>query len=174
MVSCQRIIQELGQRAFGIVLLFFALPNALPFSVVPGISTVSSVPILIFACQMIFARKVLWLPKIIAEKPIKQETIARVIHPTLPYLIKIERFLKPRLLFMNSRLMEVINGIVIFCLAILLMLPIPLSNFIIAGLIITFSLGLMAKDGVFILLGYVGTTLYLSVIYLIIMRLIGV
>ena|SRR3990167_7543402 len=172
-VTYQRILQMLGARAFGVVLLFFALPSALPFSAIPGIAVVFSVPILLFSSQMIFARKTLWLPKIIAERTIHQKTICKVIHATVPYLVKVEYFLKPRWSFMNSRFMEIINGTVILCLAILLMLPIPLSNSIFAGLLIIFSLGLIEKDGVFILLGYAGTILYVSLIYLFIMKTIN-
>jgi hypothetical protein len=171
-LTYQRILHVLGDRAFGIVLLFFALPSALPFSAIPGISVVFSVPIILFACQMIFARKTLWLPKIIAERTINQKTISRVIHTTVPLLIKIEYFLKPRWSFMTCRFMEIINGSVVFCLAILLMLPIPLSNFIFAGLLIIFSLGFIEKDGLFLAVGYIGSILYISFIYVFIVAII--
>lgn len=88
------------------------------------------------------------------------KSISKIIHTTVPYLIKIEYFLKPRWSFMTCRFMEIINGTIIFCLAILLMLPIPFSNFIFAALLITFSLGLIEKDGLFIILAYVGVFLY--------------
>ncbi|KTD70887.1 exopolysaccharide biosynthesis protein [Legionella tucsonensis] len=164
-LTYQNILEVLGERAFGIVLLFFALPSALPFSTVPGVSFVFSVPIALFACQMIFARKTLWLPKIIAKRTIHQKTISKIIHTTVPYLTKIEYFLKPRWVFMTYRLMEIINGIIIFCLAIFLMLPIPLSNFIFALLLIIFSLGLIEKDGVLLILGYIGAIFYISFMF---------
>jgi hypothetical protein len=171
-VTFQRILQVLGERAFGIALLFFSLPSALPFSAIPGISFIFSVPIALFACQMIVARKTLWLPKIIAERTIHHKTISRVIHTSVPYLIKIEYFLKPRWAFMTGRFMEIIIGIIIFCLAIFLMLPIPFSNFIFAGLLIIFSLGLIEKDGAFLIAGMLGTVLYVSFIYVFIAALI--
>ena len=164
-LTYQEILQILGERAFGIVLLFFALPSALPFSTVPGVSVVFSVPIALFSCQMVFARKTLWLPKIIAKRTIHQKTIPKAIHATVPYLTKIEYFLKPRWEFMTCRLMEIINGTLIFCLAILLMLPIPLSNFIFAALLIIFSLGLIERDGLLLVIGYIGIIFYASFIY---------
>lgn len=171
-LTYQRILQALGERAFGIVLLFFSLPSALPFSAIPGVSVIFSVPILLFAFQMIFARKTMWLPKSIAERTIHQETIAKIIHATVPYLIKIEYFLKPRWAFMTCRFMEIMNGSIIFGLAILLMLPIPLSNFIFASLLIIFSLGLIEKDGVFLAIGYIGVVFYVSFIYVFIVAII--
>lgn len=171
-LTYQRILQILGERAFGLAVVFFALPSALPFSVIPGISFIFSVPIVFFACQMICLRKTLWLPKIIGKRAIHHENINKVIYSALPYLVKIEYFLKPRMTFMTSRLMEIANGFIILLLAFLLMLPIPLSNFIFAGLLIFIGLGLIEEDGLFIILGYIGVFLYISFIYLFIMEII--
>lgn len=173
LITYHRVMEVLGDRAFGLIVLFFALPSALPFSTIPGVAVIFSAPIILFSCQMIFARKTLWLPNFIAKRTIQQETISKVISATLPYLTKVESFLKPRWPFMNSRFMEIINGVVICCLALLLMLPIPLSNFIFAGLLVIFSLGLIEKDGLFILLGHIGAILYTSFIYLVITKAIS-
>lgn len=83
-LTFQRILHALGERAFGVVLLFFALPSALPFSTIPGVSVVFSVPILLFACQMVFARKTLWLPKIVAERTIHQKTFQKLFMHQYP------------------------------------------------------------------------------------------
>lgn len=160
------ILAGLGQRTFGLVLIFFSLPSALPFSFIPGISLVFSLPILLVSVQMILARKSLWIPSVIRNHKISTNKAKEIIHKTIPYLVKVERFLKPRLAFMNYRGMEIITGIVIMMLALLLLLPIPFSNFIFAALIIIFSLGLIEKDGFFILCGYFATILYFSVLYL--------
>lgn len=169
-LTYQHLLEMLGNRAFGVVLLFFALPSAMPFSAIPGVSVIFSVPILIFACQMIVARKTLWLPKAIANRTVNHKTISKVIHTTVPYLVKMEYFLKPRWTFMDNRFMEILNGAMIFCLALLLMLPIPFSNFIFGGLLIIFSLGLIAKDGLFILIGHLISIFYISFISILIMK----
>ncbi len=171
-LTFQTILYALGERAFGIILLFFALPNALPLSAVPGVSVVFSVPIAIIAWQMIFSRKTLWLPKAIAQRTIHHDTIIKVVHRALPYLIKIERFLKPRWRFMTSRYMEMVHGSLILCLSLLLMLPIPFSNFILSMLIILVSLGLIEKDGLVIVVGYIGAIIYGSFIYMIVLAVI--
>jgi hypothetical protein len=61
--------------------------------------------------------------------------------------------------------MEIINGLIIFFLALFLILPIPLSNFIFAILLITFSLGLIEQDGLVITLGYIAALIYFSFIF---------
>lgn len=163
-ISFEEIIELLGTRAFGIALLLFSLPNALPFSVIPGLAFVFSTPIFFIAVQMILGRSTLWLPDIIAKKTVSQKSLAKIINTTLPYLKKAEFFLKPRWAFMTSRPMEILNGLVILVLALLLILPIPFSNFIFAIQLIVFSMGLIEKDGIFIVLGYTASLLYISLI----------
>ncbi|HRD70079.1 MAG TPA: exopolysaccharide biosynthesis protein [Legionella sp.] len=171
-LTYQSILDRLGESAFGIALLFFALPSALPFAAIPGISFFFSIPIALFALQLIIGRKTLWLPKSVANRTVNKGTIAKVIHTSVPYLKKMEYLLKPRLPVMNSRFFEILNGFIIFCLSILLMLPIPFSNFILAFILIVFSLGLIEKDGVFIIVGYISTFVYISFVYVLIMAAI--
>jgi hypothetical protein len=173
-LSFAYLLQLMGDRAFGMGLLLFALPSALPFSTLPGVAFVFSLPIILFALQMIVGKATLWLPKTIAKRTLQHEKLSKIIHATVPYLLKIERFLKPRLSFMTSRIMEITNGITIFCLALLLILPIPLSNFIFALLIIIFSLGFVEKDGIFIIVAYLCTLGYLAFVYTFILSAINI
>ena len=103
---------------------------------------------------MICKRKSLWLPQPIACRTISQKKISTLIYAAVPYVVRLECFLKPRWMWMTSYIMEIINGITILFLSIFLMLPIPLSNFIFGGIIILFSLGITEKDGIFVFLGY--------------------
>ncbi|HUX78183.1 MAG TPA: exopolysaccharide biosynthesis protein [Alphaproteobacteria bacterium] len=164
------ILQALGKRAFGIVFLFFSLPSVLPFSAIPGVSLLFSIPIAIFALEMIFARKSLWLPEGIANKTISHSKISRIITAVIPYVMKLERLSKPRWALMTCRIMEIVNGIAILCLAFLLMLPIPLSNSIFGALLVIFSLGIAEKDGLLIFIGYFCFILYLCFVYLTIIK----
>lgn len=171
-LTYQSILQALGERAFGLVFLFFSLPSILPFSAVPGLSVIFGLPIAIFALQMIFARKTLWLPEYIAIRNISHIKVVKIIFGVMPYLIKLERLSKPRWPLMNCRAMEIINGTTIFCLALLLMLPIPFSNLFFGTFIILFSVGIVEKDGILILVGYICVILYISVIYFLLLTVV--
>lgn len=164
-LTYRELVQALGARAFGVAILFFSLPAILPFSVIPGVALIFSVPIMIFSIQMIGKRQSLWLPKSIGEKKISHEKIAKMIHVGTPILKALERFSRPRWIWMTSPLMEVMNGIALLCVAILLMLPVPLSNFIFGTILILFGLGTAEKDGLFIFLGYVLFASYVFFIY---------
>lgn len=167
-ITYQNVLQSLGDSAFGLVLLFFSLPSALPLASIPSVSVIFSIPILLFSAQMIVGRKTLWLPPSLARRTISHQVLMKISQKSIPYLMKINHLLKPRWLFMTGRVMEIINGMVIFCLATLLMLPIPFSNFFFAGLLILFSLGVIEKDGVLITLAYAGSIIYISFIYLLV------
>lgn len=167
-----QFLKLLGDRAFGLAVIFFALPSALPISAIPGISFIFGMPIFLLALQMIFMRSSLWLPKRVGMITINHKTILKIVNSSTRYLEKLEGFLKPRLSFITSRKMEIVNGFFLLCLSCLLMLPIPFSNYVLGTLIIIFSLGLIEKDGIFIIAAYTGTILYLSIIYTIIFGVI--
>lgn len=167
-----QIIKKLGDRSYGFILLFFSIPSALPFSFIPGISFIFSIPIALGSLQMIIGRKTIWIPAVLANKSISKETFSKVIRHALPVIKKTESFLKPRYSIMNSRLFMILNGITIVFLSILLMLPIPLSNFFLASLIAIFSLGIIEKDGLFIIAGYVLSFFYISIMYVIILTVV--
>lgn len=164
------ILQILGDRAFGVAILFFALPSLLPCSAIPGVAIVFGLPIVIFTLGMVLGRKSLWLPKSIGNKKISHSKISEIISAVLPYILRLERFSKPRWVFMTYRIIEVINGLTILCLAFLLMLPIPFSNFIFGGLLVIFSIGTIEKDGLLIFMGYLCFIAYIFFIYLVALK----
>lgn len=154
------LVRELGDQAFGLIMILFALPSALPVSVIPGISFIFGLPILFIAIHLLIGRRSLWLPKQLADRSIERGTLLDVVTKTRPYLMYVERLLKPRLTFFSTPLMERVHGVVLLLLSVLLLLPIPFSNFIFAGLIILFGLGIAERDGLFLVSAYAGTIVY--------------
>ncbi|MBY0377163.1 MAG: exopolysaccharide biosynthesis protein [Gammaproteobacteria bacterium] len=158
------LVSTLGGRAYGIISILFALPSALPISAIPGFSFIFGLPIVFIAIHIILARPALWLPRSLENRSVSVKKLARVINTTIPYLLYVERLLKERWLFFSSSFMERVHGIVLLVLSLLLLLPIPFSNFIFATLIILFGLGISEKDGVVLALAYLGAFLYALVL----------
>ncbi|STX30142.1 ABC transporter permease [Legionella beliardensis] len=154
------IVDCLGDQGFGLIIVLFALPSALPISAVPGFSFIFGLPIVFVALQIIGGRHRIWLPTFLAKREVNKEKLVKVIKKTLPYLISIEKLLKPRWSFLTSPIMERVHGVVLLLLSLLLLLPIPMSNFIFAGLIILFGLGLTGEDGLCLTIAYLGAILY--------------
>ncbi|KTC96239.1 exopolysaccharide biosynthesis protein [Legionella feeleii] len=161
LLTYNTLVKAMGEQAYGLIIILFALPSALPISALPGVSFIFSVPIIFIAVHIIMARPSLWLPVALARQRIEAEKLANIVHRTAPHLKRIELLLKPRWQFLSSPVMERIHGIMLLGLGLLLMLPIPFSNFVLALLIILFGLGLSEKDGLLLFIAYCATSLYL-------------
>ncbi len=76
-----------------------------------------------------------------------------LVNKSSPYIRKVERILRPRLLFMTSPFADRIVGFFVLLFSSFVLLPIPLSNFIPGLGVLVISFGLLGKDGLVILLG---------------------
>ncbi len=159
-ISYEEVLKTLGIRAFGILVIFFSLPNLLPFGVIPGISFLFSIPIAFFAVEMLLGQKTFWIPKKLAKKTMSRAKISHMIKKLIPYIQKIEKIAQPRLSLITTSPFDRINALFILSLALLLMLPIPFSNFIIGSIITLLSLGIMEKDGLLLSISYILVALY--------------
>jgi hypothetical protein len=149
------IVAELGERAFGVAMLLFSLPNAVGIGVIPGISTLFGVPQIILALQMLAGFERPWLPAWLLEKSIARADFERMIDRGLPILIRVERYLKPRAAALTGPFVERLTGLVFLVLAAVVSLPIPLGNQPPAVAMAVVALGLTARDGVFVAAGCV-------------------
>ena len=111
-----------------------------------------------------------WLPKWLTRISVKRKILRFVILKSSPLLKKIEKFLKPRLVFITTGHGHQIIGFFATIFAICIALPLPFTNFIPALGIIAMSLGLLSRDGLIIfigiLIGIVGTIFTLAIIIL--------
>lgn len=152
------LLTALGKRSFGFIILLFSIPNALPVAIIPGFSALCGIIVLLTGLQMIFARPVLWLPYFIGKKVIPTSQFITAIQKSMPYLKKIERWVRPRWPVFSSTLGERVLGLIISFLALLLMLPIPFSNMVLGLLISISAIGLIEGDGLMILVGWAGAS----------------
>jgi hypothetical protein len=153
-ITFGEIIQALGQRGYGLLILLFSLPNLLPIPV-PGWGAILAVPVGAFGLQLAIGWHRPWLPRRILERTIKRETLAALVTRAAPFLTRLERAAKPRLFDLTTWTAERVLGAVIVCLSLLLSLPVPFTNGIVALPLVFLSLGLLERDGVIILVGYV-------------------
>jgi len=154
-VKLADIVAELGERAFGVAMLLFSLPNAVGIGVIPGISTLFGVPQIILALQMLAGFERPWLPVWLLEKSIARADFERMIDRSMPVLVRVERYLKPRAAALTGPFVERLMGLVFLVLAAVVSLPIPLGNQPPAVAIAVVALGLTARDGVFVAAGCV-------------------
>lgn len=143
----------LHERGFGILMAIAALPLCLPVPVPPGYTTFFSIPLFIFAIQMILGMSAPWLPKWLEKKEIKTVSLEKLIEKANPWLKKIEIHLRPRMTNVSVKTWEKIIGTFSFVFALSIALPIPMTNFPPGWGILIMSLGLLSKDGLTIIIG---------------------
>ena len=149
-VSVADLVTAMQDRAFGALMLIFAMPNALPTP--PGTSAILGAPLVFLAAQLTFGMKP-WLPKIIANRSMARSDFAAMIGKAAPWIAWAEKLLKPRLVVLARPPAEYVIGAVCLLMATILFLPIPLGNMLPALAICLFSLGLLERDGVWVLAG---------------------
>lgn len=154
-VALGDLVTSLGDRAFGLLMLIFALPNAVGLGTIPGLSTVFGLPQAIFAVQMIAGLQKPWLPRFLMEKSLSAEDFRSIVSKAHPQLSRFELMLKPRLEALTSPLAERVLGIIFLILATIVALPIPLGNWPPAIAMAVISIGLVERDGLFVLIGLV-------------------
>jgi hypothetical protein len=147
-VDVGMLLEALKDRSFGIIIILFALPNAiLPVAWVLG------TPILLFSIQMTMGRQEPWLPEIMRRPQLSRETFARVMAYVARYLGIIESWLQPRWMWLTSNVMERVIGAYLIFLTLVLLVPVPFGNALPSFGIAIIAAGLLEKDGVAIIVG---------------------
>lgn len=150
--------QILQGRGFALFILLLSIPFCSPIAI-PGLSVPFGVVIMFLGLRIAFGRKPS-LPGFILEKRIKYAMLERIIRLGLKLCGWMEKIAKPRMHFLQ-RWPGMINliglGLASGGVQLLLPLPplIPLSNTLPAVSIMLLTAGLIERDGVFVLCGYV-------------------
>ncbi len=153
------LVALMGDRAFGMLLLVLAIPNVVP---VPGVSTAVGIPILILGVQIAAGGQRPWLPRRVADIAFQREAFLAVIGRARPLIARVERRLKPRLGQFTEGWWERGMGALIVILAAVLCLPIFLGNLPPAVAIAIMALGMIEKDGGFVVAGMIAGVLALA------------
>lgn len=152
-ITVGELKSALHERGFGFLMMLFALPLCIPLPSPPGYTTIFSIPLLFFSTQMILGMDSPWIPQWLARKQLKRTMLALIVEKSSPWLRRIEKLLHPRLFFASSSVAERIIGFLCLIFSIAIALPIPLTNWPPAVGIAILSLGLMSKDGFYIIVG---------------------
>ena len=157
-LSLGDILAETSERGFSLVIVLLVLPFLFP--VPPGLTGPFGGACLILSVQMALGRRSPWLPKKIATYKFPRP-FTQIILSNLQKVTKIlEKITRSRLAkIAENPLTWRLNGLCISWLAILLILPIPLTNPIPPMGILLLAVATIESDGLLMCLGYVFTVL---------------
>lgn len=153
-VPLQHIFSVMVGRGFALLILIFGMPFLLPVPL-PGLSVPFGVVIALFGLRLCLAQKP-WLPQFLLKTKIHYGTLSMLVDKGIWLAKKVEKVLKPRLLFLSAGEFHFrVHGVMFICMGILLALPLPPgTNFPPALSIVLLCLGMMERDGYFILASY--------------------
>ncbi|GGE52628.1 membrane protein [Agaricicola taiwanensis] len=156
-VSVTDIREKIGERSFGPFLLIPALIEISPIGGIPGLPTVLAVIISLFAVQILMGRKHLWLPDFLEHRSIDGKKFARGMARIRKTTRWVDHVLQPRLKWATRP--PWVYGAAAMCLALCATVPVlelvPFASSFPMAAIALFGLGLVARDGIVMLLGFV-------------------
>ena len=154
-LTLREVIYTLHGRAYMLLVLLLALPFITPVPL-PGLSTPFGLAIALIALRLSLGQRP-WLPMKLQRKELPTGFFARVFGFAERVLRFLEKFLRPRLTFLSDTPFLVqLHALLMLtaAVALLLPLPIPFTNSFPAWTILLLAAGLLERDGVFILAGY--------------------
>ena len=154
-MSIGEIEAELKGRGFDILIMFMAIPFVVP--ILPGLSTPFGLAIAVMGIRLATLRRP-WLPEFVLARRIEEKHLERIISAMRSFARKLERLVKPRMLFvLQWPMMTSLIGLAITSggLILALPLPIPFSNTLPALSVLLLAAGMMERDGLLVLSGHV-------------------
>lgn len=163
-VTLRELMSAIGEQGLLLLCALATLPFLIPVSI-PGVSTVFGAAIVLLSVAVTLNRMP-WLPTKILDRKLDAQKLLPALRKGVKIVSRLDSWVRPRALAMTAGRMAAINGGVLVFGGILLMAPfglIPFSNTAPAIGILLLTIGMIQRDGVFVLLGYLGTVL--TVIY---------
>lgn len=155
-ISLRGIVDALGPRSFGPLLLLPSLVIISPVSAVPGLPTLLSAIIGLVALQIMVGRDSPWMPRALLQRRLSARQFDRVTAFLRPVVRRIDPYVTARLTPLTERPWNLVA--LAFCAAAPLLMPIfeivPFLSSLNAGAIALFAAGMTFRDGLLVAIGY--------------------
>ncbi len=164
-IALRDIIRLVGHDSILVILILLSALNII-LSPLPINSFVLGIPLFIFSLFYLFNWDLGGKKWSIFDKDFHCKSWRTYIKSLIPYIEKFEKLSSPR--WHRAMILEnrIVSGLSLSLLALIVFLPIPFAN--IPGSIgmILVSLGILQKDGAFVLLGYSVFLLHIAAVVL--------
>ena len=162
-ITLRELLKLIGGPGKLLLSMLLAVPFLIPISI-PGTGVIVGIIIFTIAISLFFDRDL--IPNRIMKIKISNENLTKALNTTTRVLNFLEKYIKPRLLVMNTgTITPKLNKLVFLTCSILffLPLPIPLTDTLPASGIFLLSAGILESDGYLILAAYI--IILITIIY---------
>jgi hypothetical protein len=154
-ITVEEVLEQIGRRAYGPLLLVIGLISISPAALLPGSTSIFATITLLIALQLLFHRKRPWMPQFALRMKLSEAKLDKFIRFCRPTTKLIDKVIRPRLTFLSEQPWVTVIALLIVCAA---LVTYPLSFIPIAPLlpglaISVFGLGLTARDGLLLAIG---------------------
>jgi hypothetical protein len=163
-LTVREFISALGVRGHAFVALLLSIPFVLPVPV-PGLSVFFGVVVAVSGLGISFGFA-LWLPEWMMRKSLPGRPLAKVFRASAAMMKKIEHIVRPRLFpISESPGFRIAAGILIALSGLVLALPLPPgTNFPPASVCVLLALGVLERDGLLLIAGFITFLLKITLI----------
>lgn len=148
-LTISQIVDRLDERGFGLLILILAVPCLVP--ALYGVPQIVGVPILLLAGQMLLGRKEPWLPDLILRRRVARPWLERMADFADKRMRWVERVSRPRLAAFASGWAERLAAAFMILATVTIVLP--MTNTVPSVALALMAVGLIQRDGLFVLGG---------------------
>lgn len=165
-VSIDDVLDEIGHRSFAPAILVPALLLVSPISGIPGLPTIGSIVILFFTLQALFGVESLWLPRFIRSRHLSCDRVNKAVNWLERPVEWVDRKTERRLSFLAKRPWNYVGFVLTAILA--LIMPflelLPMVTSVACFAISLLTLGIMVRDGVLVIAGYIAVGVFVGLL----------
>lgn len=163
-ITLGEVIEAVGSRSFGPLLLMAGTVSVSPLSGIPGMPTTMGVLVFLIGIQLLVGRRHFWLPGWMLHRSISYHKMLQSLKWLMPGARFIDRWLRPRLTVLvqngGSYLLATVCVVVSLTMPALELVPFAATS---AGLVVaTSGLALIARDGLLALFALVFTVVIIG------------
>lgn len=160
-VSVGQMLEAVGRRSFGTLLVLVGVVLVSPLSGIPGMPTSLGLLVALVAVQLLAGRRSFWMPGWILRRSISHRKLDKATSWLERPARVVDRWLRPRLPIFVSKAAERVTAVVTVGFAVIMpiMELLPFSASAVGVALTAFGLGLTARDGLFSLVAFGVTVL---------------
>jgi hypothetical protein len=164
-ITFGQLVDALEERAA--ISLLVILSMAFLLIPVPGLSTVASVLFVLLGLSAVVGTR-LWLPGWVRRREIAQPLALKMLGTASRAWARVSKLTRPRWVVLTALPLRWLAGLTLLAgiVAFALPIPIPFNNSPPALCMLLIALGLLARDGVMVMLGHVATIVLWAVLFL--------
>lgn len=163
-ISLGALSDGMEERAFGLLLLLLALPCGLPF--VYLLPQIVAMPMLLLVAQMAMGRRSPWLPDGLRKRELPIERFLGVVETARKYAGWLEKLAHERLAWITDQSATRIVGALLLIPCASILVPLPLTNTVPGIAVALAAVGLIERDGLFVLLGIIGGLIWVALLFI--------